>query len=134
MSKKKYSVLIVEDEADIVDVISTKLNAEGFQVFSTPRAPRAIQLLNNQKFSCILLDMSLEQGSGEDVISSIRKDKTSFNFQTPVLVISANLNPNLIMRIGKDIHGALVKPFERDALVAKVKSLCPASAAGADQG
>ena len=123
---KKPWVLIVEDELEIVEILSIRLKKEGFEVSSCSKAPRAIQLMNNQKYDCLLLDMRLEQGSGEQILATIRRDIRNLNYATPALVMSAFLDPVIVKRIGKDIQGAFVKPFERDALISKIKSICAA--------
>jgi DNA-binding response OmpR family regulator len=122
-------VLIVEDEPEIVEVISSLLTREGYQVMSADRISRAQKMLTNQKFCAVTVDIRLAQGSGEQVISNMRSDHKGFNFRTPVLVISAFITPDLVAKIGPQIQGALAKPFNNDELVAKIKRLCPGVAA-----
>lgn len=123
VAKRKLNILVVEDEDDLREILVSVLNAAGFQVFEAAKAPRAIQLIGNQRFELVITDMQLEQGTGEQVIQFMRKDVKGFNAFTPVIVVSAFLNKDLVARIGKDISGAMVKPFEREVLLGRVRQV-----------
>ena len=121
---KKPWVLVVEDDTELCTQLVRALASSGFRCVSAGKATRAIQLCANQAFACIVLDMKLEQGSGEQVLSVIRKDLRGLNLHTPVLVSSGFLTPDLVKRIGKDIQGAMVKPFKKAEFVEKVHAMC----------
>ena len=124
-------ILLVEDEPEIVEVVTEALTEEGFRVTSCSKAAQALRLMNNQKYDCLLLDNQLEQGTGEQVLAAVRKEKTNLNYATPALMVSGQLDQGTLIRIGKELVGALVKPFEMKALVAKLKSICEDSTGAA---
>lgn len=123
-SSKQRWILIVEDEEELANLLSTKLGNAGFRVIRCGRVSDALQKVTNQRFACILLDMRLEQGSGERIIQFVRDDKTGYNFETPILVMSGHLSPDMVKKISKQVSGVLVKPFDHDTLINKIQSLC----------
>lgn len=116
--------MLVEDEPLIVELVTALLAAAGFQVTSCSKATQALRYMNNQKYDCLVLDNKLEQGSGEDLLANIRKDKKSLNHATPALLVSGHLDYDVLRRVGRNVSGALVKPFEHHVLISKVKELC----------
>jgi len=125
--REKRWILIIEDEEELASLIGEELNDEGFEYIYTNSAKDAKFKLDNQEFNCILLDMNLAQGSGEDILRHIMKDKTVPNFKTPVLVISGSLVSSRVHEIKERIQGAFVKPFDMEDLIAKIKSLINSS-------
>jgi DNA-binding response OmpR family regulator len=126
-SSPEDHILLVEDEKELSDIISEKLSSEGYRIFTATKANEAIEMLNQQKFRCIILDIQLEQGSGQQVVASIRSNARNLNHKTPIIVMSAHLNGILVQEMAKDITCALVKPFEQSELCAKVRGICKAS-------
>ena len=122
----KNPLLLVEDEADLVEALSERLEMAGYDVLHCDRVSTALTMLRNQKFSCILLDLHLEQGSGEQVVDAVRSDKRQPNFKTPILVISGHIDREIVRSLGKQINGALVKPFGKEELLQKIQSLVKA--------
>jgi DNA-binding response OmpR family regulator len=123
----KQWILIIEDEQDLIDMLSEELSRIGFSVLSCSRAADAIRIVRNQKFECILLDMRLEGGTGSQIIFSVRDDKKNLNYGTPVIVVSGQLSVDLVLKIKDSVSGVFVKPFDLASLINKVKALCPIS-------
>jgi len=122
LSKKDW-VLIVEDEEDLSEILRAKLESAGFGVIQATKVSEALFKASNQKFTCILLDMRIKQGSGETVLDKIKLDYENINYKTPVIVMSAYLNPNLVRNIVNRVHSILIKPFKTDELTRKVSKL-----------
>lgn len=114
-------ILVVEDDERICVAIETALRSAGFRTLSATKATEAIRLLSNQKFDCILLDLHLERGTGESVLTYIRETDYGFNYRSPVFVISGTLKASTVSRIKQHVGAFFVKPFDVQALVAKVK-------------
>ena len=122
MKEKKW-ILIVEDEEELANIIGEELFDEGYDIIYTPTAKDAKFKLDNQKFNCLLLDMNLAQGSGEDIIRHLTRDKGVLNSETPIIVISGSLDNSRMLDIREKIQGAMVKPFTMESLILKIKSL-----------
>jgi len=122
-SHKAPVILLVEDEDALVELMQRALEKEGYRVLSTGKAGQANVFLINQKFSCVLMDIHLAQGFGDQIINSIRRDKKHTNFDTSVLVISGNLDHHLLESLKGKISGALIKPFSLEHLVQRVNAV-----------
>lgn len=127
MDAVKPWVLIIEDDTEFANALSDALNST-YRTIKTNKASDAMVKLRNQKFAVVLVDMRLESGDGEQVISGIRNSKDP-NVDTPVIVISAYLDAPLVKRIATQIQGVLVKPFDSSALKDKLKTVMAAAMA-----
>ena len=117
----RLRVLIIEDHADIAENISDCLTAEGCITDFAMDGIGGIHLAVTQPYDVIILDLMLP---GMDGISLCRSLRTQTRSQTPVLMLTARdtLSDKLIgFDAGADDY--LVKPFEMDELIARVKAL-----------
>ena len=119
IDKANRWVLIIEDDVHLAKGIGELLTDADFKIMSVEKPQDAIARLKNQKFDCILLDLKLEGGSGEQVISFVRGNK-GFNHESPIIVISGKLDIEVAKRISKNVSWILVKPFNDDELLKKV--------------
>jgi DNA-binding response OmpR family regulator len=115
-------VLLVEDDNAISESVTARLRDAGYKVIVASSVNEASVKLGQQKFSCIVTDLVLGKGSGEDLIFKL-DDKRSLNFKVPILIVSAYVEADLIKRVGKKVNGVLVKPFRIEMLVDKVNQL-----------
>ena len=116
----KQSILIIEDEEVILDVLSTKLQKEGFTVFTAKNGEEGIATFKEKKPSIVLLDIIMPKQDGYDVLRAAQKD-TSIN-KTPIIIISNSGQP---VEIDKALQlGAvdyLIKAqFEPEEVVEKI--------------
>jgi DNA-binding NtrC family response regulator len=114
------SILVVDDEAIVLDVLKVALKKAGFTVFTATRMVDGLALAKGQKFACALIDKNLPDGSGLDLIKQIRA-------RTPdctCLVMTAYPNADSILEALK--LGAvdyLEKPFPHVSIIQeKVKA------------
>ncbi|MCY4523189.1 MAG: response regulator [Halobacteriovoraceae bacterium] len=119
---KKKCILVVEDESDLQELIGRKLERENFTSICCKSVNDALSKLANQVFDMIILDIKLEDGTGEDVIAYLKnKSSANLNKKTPVLVISGHMDAKLVDNIRDHIKDILVKPFTQKSLIDKVK-------------
>ena len=117
-------VLVVDDEEALRTFIHDKVSEiQGVKVVGCGSPKEAIRLCTNQRFSCILLDINLGEGTGEDVLQHVRGNPQGFNYTTPVLAMSGHLSREVMERISPLINGALVKPFQQHDLVDRIRTL-----------
>jgi DNA-binding response OmpR family regulator len=116
------SILIVEDDHNLADSLADLFRQEGYRVTKAARVHDAILKLMNQRFNCVLVDLRLEGGDGEQVVSHIRNDR-ALSKNTAVIVMSGFLNQGIVSRMGSRVAGILVKPFDPVALIRRVESL-----------
>ena len=114
------SVLVVDDEAIVLDVLKVTLKKAGFAVFTAARLVDGTAMVHGQRFSCALIDKNLPDGSGLDLIRLIRQRQPDCT----CLVMTAYPNADSILEALK--LGAvdyLEKPFPHVSIIQeKVKA------------
>jgi DNA-binding response OmpR family regulator len=118
------TVLLVEDDPEIVALLSDFLAVEGFGVASAPDAAGAVAALDRDRIACVLLDVMLSGGSGFDVCRRIRERS-----DVPLLFLSARGEDEDKLRglaLGADDY--IVKSATPAEVVARVKAVLRRSA------
>lgn len=114
----KKTVLIVDDEQPIVDMLKFNLIKEGYNILEANDGETAVDIALNKKPDIILLDVMLPKLDG---LSVCRKIKNSYN--VPILMLSAKgeeLDKILGLELGADDY--ITKPFSVRELMARVKA------------
>lgn len=117
MSKR---VLIVEDEKNIVDILSFNLGRDGYETLEAYDGASGLKLAMEQDPDLILLDLMLPKMNGFDVCRSLRQAGRS----TPVIMLTAREEETdkvLGLELGADDY--IIKPFDSKELVARVKAV-----------
>jgi DNA-binding response OmpR family regulator len=111
-------ILIVEDEAGIVQFLQQGLEEEGYQISSAADGFQGFELIQKQQFDLILLDWMLPKMSGLDLCKAIRrKDST-----TPILFLTAkDTVQETIEGIKAGANDYIKKPFSFEELVERIK-------------
>ena len=115
---RKKTVLVVDDERPIIDVIVYNLNKEGYQTLEAEDGIQALEIAMKEKPDLMLLDIMLPKMDGLTVCKRI---KQSLNI--PVLMISAKdteVDKIVGLELGADDY--ITKPFNVRELVARVKA------------
>jgi DNA-binding response OmpR family regulator len=111
-------ILIVEDEAGIVQFLQQGLEEEGYQITSASDGLQGFELIQKQHFDLILLDWMLPKMSGLDLCKAIRKKDTS----TPILFLTAkDTVQETIEGIKAGANDYIKKPFSFEELVERIK-------------
>lgn len=114
------NILIIEDEKDLAKSINSYLSKEGYHCEWADNFRNAIEKVHLYTYDCILVDITLPDGSGMKVIERLKKVKS----KSGIIIISArNSIDDKIegLEIGADDY--LTKPFDLSELNARVKSL-----------
>ena len=115
----KKRVLIVEDEKNIVDILSFNLSKEGYETLEAYDGQAGLQLALEQNPDLILLDLMLPKMNGFDECRSLRRENRS----TPVIMLTAREEETdkvLGLELGADDY--ITKPFSMRELLARVKA------------
>ncbi len=113
-------ILLVEDTTDLLDVISSSLDKDGFVCETANNFSSAHEILELYTYDIAIIDINLPDGSGLDLIRILKKQ----NSDTGIIVVSArNSLDNKIegLELGADDY--ITKPFEIAELIARIKSL-----------
>ena len=111
-------ILIVDDEKPICDLIDLNLSSAGYHCMAVQDGLKAIDLIENEEFDLILLDIMLPGADGYDVMEYIRP------LGIPVIFITAKhevKNRVKGLKLGADDY--IVKPFDVVELVARVEAV-----------
>ncbi len=113
------TVLIVEDEKNIVDILNFNLAREGYSILEAYDGESGLQLALEQDPDLILLDLMLPQMNGFDVCKALRARGRT----TPVIMLTAREEETdkvLGLELGADDY--ITKPFSMRELLARVKA------------
>lgn len=114
------SILLVDDDAIVLDVLTVALKKVGFSVFTATRIVDGAALIHGRRFTCALIDKNLADGSGLDLIRLLRQRQPDCT----CIVMTAYPNPESVleaMRLGAADY--LEKPFPHISIIQeKVKA------------
>ena len=120
-------LLLVDDEADIVEVIQDRLEAYGFIVVTAATGLEALKKLSVEKFDGVFLDVKMPEMGGIEALEEIRKRDT----QIPIIIItSSSTREAAIDCLGKGANEYILKPFEWEELKAKIQKVLRVSLEG----
>lgn len=117
MSETK-SILVVDDDKNICDLIKLYLSNEGYNVVLTHDGSDALSILRDQKFDLVLLDLMLPTINGWETCKMIKK-----NWSVPIIIVSSrDLVDDKVQVFENGADDYVVKPFEPKELIARVKA------------
>jgi two-component system alkaline phosphatase synthesis response regulator PhoP len=115
-------ILIVDDEQDIVELVSYNLEKEGFKTVKAYDGEAAIRLVKTQNPDLIILDLMLPKMNGLDVCRAIRGNQETVSL--PIIMVTAKgdeIDKIIGLEIGADDY--ITKPFSVKELIARVRSI-----------
>ena len=118
------TIVLVEDDPSISELLQLYLGREGYQVVATASASAAPDLVASTGPTLVILDLMLPDGSGLQVLKSVRTSS-----QVPVIILTAkdaDQDKILGLELGADDY--MTKPFNPGELVARVRAVLRRSA------
>lgn len=123
-------ILIVDDEPDIVDLVSYNLKKEGFTVATASDAEETLEKIRTGNFSLILLDLMLPGMQGMELCRILKKDAKTENL--PIIMLTAKVEEvDRVLGLESGADDYITKPFSPRELVARVKAVLRRSASKA---
>ena len=116
--KREFTILVVDDEDDIRDMIEIYLINEGFTVIKAQDGIEALEVLKSQEVDLMVLDIMMPKMDGVRTCLKVREDK-----KLPIIMLSAKGQDSdkiLGLNIGADDY--VTKPFNPLELIARIKS------------
>ncbi|MGA9048065.1 MAG: response regulator transcription factor [Dehalococcoidia bacterium] len=113
------SILIVEDDRTLRDLLQYNLQKEGYKVLTAANGEEGLQVFRNKSISLILLDIMLPVMSGLEVCRIIRSER-----QVPIIMLTAKaeeIDKVVGLEMGADDY--VTKPFSMRELQARIKAL-----------
>lgn len=112
------SILIVDDDKDIRNLISVYLENEGIDTQKAEDAAEALKLLEQKEFDLIILDIMMPNMDGIEACMKIREERN-----LPIIMLSAKSEDmDKIQGLASGADDYLTKPFNPLELIARVKS------------
>lgn len=117
----KPDILVVDDEASVVEVVSLYLKREGYEVRQAHDGETALAALEERKPALVVLDLMLPQIDGLEIMRRLRAEPTT---NVPVIMLTARSQETdriYGLEIGADDY--VTKPFSPAELVARVRAV-----------
>lgn len=112
------NILVLDDEAEIADLVELFLKNEGYNVYKFYSSSEAIKCINSTPLDLALLDVMLPDTDGFTILRKIREE----GFRFPVIMLTAKVEDNdkiIGLSLGADDY--ITKPFNPLEVVARVK-------------
>ena len=118
MSNNKYKILVVEDDCNILSMIQTVLDTNGYQVLTAPRCQQGILMLSSHVPDLVVLDLGLPDMDGEEFIRITRRSS-----MIPIIVLSARTDEqDKVSALDLGANDYITKPFGTGELLARVRA------------
>ena len=118
MSNNKYKILVVEDDRNILSMIQTVLDTNGYQVITAQRCQQGILMMSSHVPDLVVLDLGLPDMDGEEFIRVTRRSS-----MTPIIVLSARTEEkDKVYALDLGANDYITKPFGTAELLARVRA------------
>ncbi|AFA47466.1 response regulator transcription factor [Acetobacterium woodii] len=112
------TVLLIDDDLEVQQLIKTYLERESFGVYCTTRSTEGLEMIKAKKLDLVILDIFLPDGNGLEVCKEIRRTS-----KIPITLISAKGDESdKVLGLGLGADDFITKPFSINELVARVKA------------
>ena len=119
---KKQKIIVVEDEPDLVDVVTYNLKREGYLVLAAQRGDEGLNLIRSERPDLVLLDLMLPGMDGLSICRQMKSDSSLS--EIPIIIASAKGEESDVvigLEMGADDY--LAKPFSPRELLARIKAV-----------
>ena len=116
--RARRAILAVEDDPDIMALLSEVLTDEGYTVVSARRGSDAVDVAQTTSVGLMLLDLGLPDLHGNDVL--IRLKSNPFTSDLPIIVITANPQD---LRNTSYVEAVIAKPFDLHDVLFEIESV-----------
>lgn len=122
-------LLVIEDEPAIQEMVSSRLQRDGYETFVAATAEEGMRIYRRMKPHLIVLDLMLPYMSGLDFCRMLRRESS-----TPIIIISAKAEElSRVQALESGADDYLIKPFSLSELSARVKAVLRRSQMGSFQ-
>ena len=116
------TLLLVDDEEDILELLRYNLTAEGYRVLCAESGETALEIAGTQKPDLIVLDLMLPGIDGLDVAAILKKDKKTQNI--PIIMLTAKgAEADVVTGLEMGADDYVAKPFSPRVLNARIKAV-----------
>jgi len=116
-------ILGIDDNRDLLDLCEVALSTEGHEYTGIDNGKEGLHAIKDKKFDLVLLDLSMPEFSGEDVLDALVKEGI-MNKQKIILFTASTLTE---IEVGplleKGVHSMMTKPVDIDALIETIRKM-----------
>ncbi len=116
-------VCIIDDNQSITGMFSKLLKMEGHEVVVANDGRTGLSLLDNDKFDAVILDISMPEFSGIDVVDALNESGRIKEQNVVILTASSSSNEELDKLKEKGVKEVLKKPLQLDSLVSTLEAV-----------
>lgn len=121
-SLRDKKILVVDDEPEVVKLISLKLTKEGFEVLEASNGEEALEKILSEKPDVVLLDFMMPKMSGWDVFMRLKEDAVFRDL--PIIAVTAMGHfEEIIKHPALEFDGYIIKPFDTEEIVKKIREV-----------
>ncbi len=118
----KKTILVVDDEQDLLDLIEYNLKKEGFKVLKAENGQEGIEVAKEHKPDLVLLDIMMPKMDGLEAVEIMRKDDDLKRI--PIIFLTARSDENTeIESLNKGGDDFITKPISTTKLVSRIKAV-----------
>lgn len=127
---KRRTILVIEDEADILEVLKYNLSKNGFDVLTAESGEKGLDLAGGKIPELVLLDLMLPGVDGLEVCRQLRSRERTRNI--PIIMLTAKgAESDIVLGLTLGADDYLSKPFSPTELVARIKAVLRRNETGA---
>ena len=109
-------ILLIDDNEDLLEVCEAFLNSVGHEFTGINNGKEGLQAIKDKKFDVVLLDLSMPEFSGSDVIDDLAKEDIIKKQKVVVFTAASPTKEEVEAFLEKGAHSILKKPVDPDEL------------------
>jgi CheY-like chemotaxis protein len=116
-------ILGIDDNVDLLQVCEIVMNSEGHEYTGIDNGKEGLELIRDEKFDVVLLDLSMPDFTGQDVVNALVKDGIMNKQKVVVFTAMSPTKKEIDLFLEKGAHSVLRKPVDPDTLSKFVHTL-----------
>jgi DNA-binding response OmpR family regulator len=118
----KETLLVIEDERDIIEVIEYNFEKEGYTVLSATNGEKGLEIARSKRPAAIILDLMLPGFDGIEVAKRLRQDPNTREISI-IMLTAKSEESDVILGLGVGADDYVTKPFKVKELLARVRAV-----------
>ncbi len=116
-------ILGIDDNQDLLDLCNVALSSKGHEYTAIANGKEGLQAIKDKKFDLVLLDLSMPDFCGEDVIDALVKEGIMDKQNIIVFTASTATEKEFGPLLEKGVHSIITKPVDIDILIETIKKM-----------